>query len=364
VISKGNFELRNGRNGARITTKDMVDYLAIKKHLEERKISFYTFFSKSLKPIKAIIRQLPGNTPAEDIVKELQSIGFDVISVRQLISRNTQAPINLPLFLVTLPRNDKAQEIFQLSSLNHVIIKVEAYRAQTGLTQCYNCQQFGHIWVNCKQPPKCVWCGGGHLHKECPEKEKENSKPTCSNCKLEEGEKPHPSNYRGCKTAKELQKKKTQLPHAKETTDRVITTRLVTPNVSFAEALKGKERVQPQQLQQQHQPTTGGDEKKEDNRREQKQRGQQPEEPKEESGQTRQVQHHPDKEGEGKKGSNRKEKIHPGQQPGNKQKSTMDNMFKVINVVQQIMAGLNESVSEEDKIMTITKIVLNLINEQ
>jgi len=85
VISKGNFELRNGRNGARITTKDMVDYLAIKKHLEERKISFYTFFSKSLKPIKAIIRQLPGNTPAEDIVKELQSIGFDVISVRQLI---------------------------------------------------------------------------------------------------------------------------------------------------------------------------------------------------------------------------------------------------------------------------------------
>jgi len=76
------------------------------------------------------------------------------------------------------------------------------------------------------------------------------------------------------------------------------------------------------------------------------------------------VQHHPDKEGEGKKGSNRKEKIHPGQQPGNKQKSTMDNMFKVINVVQQIMAGLNEYVSEEDKIMTITKIVLNLINEQ
>jgi hypothetical protein len=69
-------------------------------------------------------------------------------------------------------------------------------------------------------------------------------------------------------------------------------------------------------------------------------------------------------EGEGKKESSRKEKNQPGQQSGTKQKSTMDNMFKVINVVQQIMTGLNESVSEEDKTMTITKIVLNLINEQ
>jgi len=47
-------------------------------------------------------------------------------------------------------------------------------------------------------------------------KKKENSKLTCSNCKLEDGENPPPSNYRGCKSAKELQKKETQLPQAKE----------------------------------------------------------------------------------------------------------------------------------------------------
>jgi hypothetical protein len=230
----------------------MGDYLAIKKHLEDKKISFYAFFPKSLKSIKAVIRHLTGNTPAEDIAKELQGTGFDIISVRQLTSRKPQAPINLPLFLVTLPRNDKSQEIFHLSSLSHVIVRVEAYRAQTGLTQCYNCQQFGHIWVNCKQPPKCVWCGGGHLHKECLEKENDNSKPTCCNCRLEDGEEPHPSNYRGCKMAKEeLQKKKAQKPQVKETMGRAITTRLVSSSVSFAKALKGKERDQPRQMQQQ-----------------------------------------------------------------------------------------------------------------
>jgi hypothetical protein len=165
-----------------------------------------------------------------------------------MTSKRPQAPANLPLFLVTLPRSDKSQEIFQLTSLSHIIVKVEAYRPETGLTQCYNCQQFGHVWANCKQPPKCVWCGGGHLHKECPEKENRDSTPACCNCKLTEGEKPHPSNYRGYKRAKEeLQRRRTQKTQTKEPTGRVFSTRLTTPTVSFAEAVKGKRNNPPQQ---------------------------------------------------------------------------------------------------------------------
>jgi hypothetical protein len=56
--------------------------------------------------------------------------------------------INLPFFLITLPR--RAKEIFRLTSLCHIAIRVEAYRAQNGLAQCQNCQQFGHVWANCK----------------------------------------------------------------------------------------------------------------------------------------------------------------------------------------------------------------------
>jgi hypothetical protein len=69
-----------------------------------------------------------------------------------------------------LPRTTKFQEISLLTSLCHIAIRVEAYGAQNGLTQCHNCQQFGHVWANCKQPPRCLWCGGGHRHKECLEK--------------------------------------------------------------------------------------------------------------------------------------------------------------------------------------------------
>jgi hypothetical protein len=41
----------------------------------------------------------------------------------------------------------------------------------------------------------------------------------------------------------------------------------------------------------------------------------------------------------------------------------MDNMFRVIYIVQQIVTELSGAVSEEGKIVTITKIVLKLMKE-
>jgi uncharacterized paraquat-inducible protein A len=125
--------------------------------------------------VKTVIRHLPQNTPAEDSPNGLVGLRFDVISVT-LMTATRRSPsersktINLPLFLITLPRTAISQEIFRLQSLCHIAIRMEAYRAQNDLTQCHNCQQFGHVWENCKQHPRCLRCGGGHLHKECPEK--------------------------------------------------------------------------------------------------------------------------------------------------------------------------------------------------
>jgi hypothetical protein len=153
----------------------MADFLAIKSYFEGNNLSFFTFHPKSEKPIKAVIRHLPINTPAEDICDGLVSLGFDVVNVKQMTTTRRSPPevpkiSNLPLFLVTLPRTAKSQQIFQLPSLCHIAIKVEAYRSQNALTQCHNCQQFGHVWANCKQPPRCLWCGGWPPAQRVPRK--------------------------------------------------------------------------------------------------------------------------------------------------------------------------------------------------
>jgi hypothetical protein len=92
-------------------------------------MSYYSFFPKSEKPIKKVIRHLPQNTPAEDIFSCLVSIGFDVVSVKQMAATRRSPPeeskiINLPLFLVTLPRTTKSQEIFRLSRCSHIVTKI------------------------------------------------------------------------------------------------------------------------------------------------------------------------------------------------------------------------------------------------
>jgi hypothetical protein len=57
--------------------------------------------------MKAVIRHLPHNTPAEDIYDGLVSLGFDVISVKKMtVTRRSPSDgstiINLPFFLITL----------------------------------------------------------------------------------------------------------------------------------------------------------------------------------------------------------------------------------------------------------------------
>jgi hypothetical protein len=108
--------------------RNMADFQSVKSNFDSQNLSYYSFFPKSEKPIKAVIRHLPLNNPAEDI-----SDGFDVVSIKQMTATGRSPPeesktINLPLFLVTLPRTAKSQEMFRLSSLCHIAIRVEAYR--------------------------------------------------------------------------------------------------------------------------------------------------------------------------------------------------------------------------------------------
>jgi hypothetical protein len=70
-VAKQVLEFRNTKNGTCIITKDLVDFEAVKLHFQSNHLSFYSFYPKSEKPIKAVIRHLPNNTPAGDIAEGL-----------------------------------------------------------------------------------------------------------------------------------------------------------------------------------------------------------------------------------------------------------------------------------------------------
>ena len=51
--------------------------------------------------------------------------------------------------------------------INHARYMPEKYTPQLRITQCFNCQAYGHLASQCKHKPACGKCGGEHTTREC-----------------------------------------------------------------------------------------------------------------------------------------------------------------------------------------------------
>jgi hypothetical protein len=143
-----------------------------------------------------------------------------------------------------------------------------------------------------------------------------------------DGEKPHPSNYRGCSHAKEEIRRRKAQRTPNNTSGRVFSSNYTTPGLSFAAALRNNA----EQLKQPHPqqvPVAGPAAVRKTNT------------------------------------PTPVQQLDAGQSvPAPDVNSLpLDNMFRVVTVVQQIMTEFNGAVSEEAKIMAITKIVFNLMKQ-
>ena len=72
-----------------------------------------------------------------------------------------------------------------------IVYEVEEFQSPVSVTQCFNCQSFGHSVKNCGSKQKCLICGENHSYKGCLNREAR--KPKCANCKGS-----HVASYKGC----------------------------------------------------------------------------------------------------------------------------------------------------------------------
>ena len=100
----------------------------------------------------------------------------------------------LPIFQLEISDPDEAEALLSqnlMCNATGIVYKVEEFRKPLSVTQCFNCQSFGHWAKNCRSNPKCLICGESHSHKGCPNKEARE--PTCANCMGS-----HVASYKGC----------------------------------------------------------------------------------------------------------------------------------------------------------------------
>lgn len=182
-----------GRRGeVRIMTESRAGHKHLIQYLTEKMYKFYTYDSKYERPFKAVLKGLSNDQTDMEIRDTLtELLGFAPTQVTLMKKKqgnnNKRVGITQEIYLVHFDRtkvnNLKALE--KAHVLFHVRVKWELYRKHglnVGLTQCRNCQAWGHGTKHCRMLQKCLNCGdSSHTKDNCPVKEKpENFK--CSNC--------------------------------------------------------------------------------------------------------------------------------------------------------------------------------------
>lgn len=180
-----------GDNTFNITAAGEDMQRSITKLFDRIGVLYHSYTLPSDKNIKVVIKSLPKDTNVVDIQKALEMEGYIALNVVQLTKRLDGNKIDLPLFMVTLPRTEQSRGIYNLPYLFNLKINVESYRGRQGPTQCHRCQQYFHAQASCRHQARCVKCAGSHLSSECTKPFSEPPK-----CVLCEGE--HTANWRGC----------------------------------------------------------------------------------------------------------------------------------------------------------------------
>ncbi|UYV78499.1 hypothetical protein LAZ67_16001781 [Cordylochernes scorpioides] len=172
-----------------IKSKNIGDFKKIREYVQKNN-GGYSYRLQEEKPLKVVLKGVSTAFKEEDVVIELISMGFTEVIVKRLHRQSTKIPMNI--VLVELPKNEQNKRIYGITEILYQKIVVESFRTTKRVTQCFNCQGFGHGQLNCFLKPKCVKCAEEHHSKDCPRKSKQLP-PKCANC----GE-AHTANYRGC----------------------------------------------------------------------------------------------------------------------------------------------------------------------
>lgn len=199
LIEDFNFKALNN-NQIRLMIKNVTSYRKVIKHFDTLKLKYHTYQLKEDRAFRFVIKGLHHTTNISDIKARLLSLGHQVRSVRNVVSRKTKEP--LPMFFVDLDPCENNKDVYDIRSIENAVVSIEPPKRFDDLVQCFRCQEFGHTKSYCKKPFRCVKCGGDHSTIDCTKPA--DVAPKCVHCKNN-----HTASYKGCPTYQKLANKRT-----------------------------------------------------------------------------------------------------------------------------------------------------------
>lgn len=160
ILGHNDFNLRVlSKTVTNVVVCTLEDYDKVKRRFIEDKISFYTFTPREKVPYSVVVRGLSGSFEEGEVLEYLRGLQIDVeiLKVRKLGGDS---------WLVSLSRSSDLRAFHQVRYILHCRVYIGKFERR-GVTQCFNCQRFGHVSSNCNMPYRCVKCGDSHGPGKC-----------------------------------------------------------------------------------------------------------------------------------------------------------------------------------------------------
>lgn len=144
------------------------------------------------------MKHIPVTFEEAEIKDELTNMGFKISNVTRVWNKQKAA---IPVVFIYLHSHEpKNKDIYNLERFLNCIVQIQPKKRSVHISQCYNCQRYGHTKNYCKLVAKCLFCAGPHKADVCPNKSQD---AVCANCKEQ-----HAANFKGCKYYEDLQKRR------------------------------------------------------------------------------------------------------------------------------------------------------------
>lgn len=147
------------------TNKEEYDIICEKLN---NNFEFFTYGTKDDRPYKAVLLGLENVDPI-GLKKHLTQLGLKCLDVK-MIRKSTDGQNTQTIYIVYFQRKTiTIRELRQkFSTIEYIKVRWEFQRPKINkITQCYNCQMFGHGSSRCKVRTFCVNCAGNHKSNEC-----------------------------------------------------------------------------------------------------------------------------------------------------------------------------------------------------
>lgn len=160
VLGHNDFNIKIlGRNVTNIGVCTLEDFARLRALLGEEGVHYFTHTPKAQRPFSLVVRGLSDTFDKEEVLRYMQGLRINTrIMGLHKLGRDR--------WLFQMGRESDLRGFRDVKYILHCRVFMEKH-SRRDVVQCYNCQRFGHVAVNCNMPFRCVKCGGSHEPGKC-----------------------------------------------------------------------------------------------------------------------------------------------------------------------------------------------------